>query len=358
MNPTLKKIGLLAAKIGVSVAILGYLIFSAFQNDDFVNMLAGWRNWLWWRLAGAVLLVLAAVALTVFRWQMLARTLGLEFTTREALRVGFLGYAVNLLPLGLVGGDAVKAVFLARLNPTRRTEAVATVFVDRVIGLVALLILAALGTLLIDVNEIGKADAELQRKLSLLCWVIRGAALAGIAAAALLFVPGFTTSSFWNRLAKIPVLGGIIQKLVGAMHIYSGRADRLLLAMLMSLSVHLLFVGMIYVIGSALLDAHGQPTPQPPLLDHAVFVPLAMAAGTLPQGFLEWLLKIFYEAFSPTNTANKGLLIALVYRAIQVAAAGLGMAPFLLAGTSRPIIHAEELLDKDLLPRSDAAPLN
>src|SRR6185436_16002304 len=131
------------------------------------------------------------------------------------------------------------------------------------------------------------------------------AALAGIAAGTLLFVPGFTTSSFWSQLAKIPVLGGIIQKLVGAMHIYRGRADRLVLAMGMSLGVHLLFVTMIYVIGSALLDTDGRPTPQPPLRDHAVFVPLAMAAGTLPQGFLEWLLKIFYEAFSPENTANK-----------------------------------------------------
>jgi len=355
LNPTLKKIGLSAAKIGVSVAILGYLIYSAYQNKDFRNMLEGWQNWLWWRLAGAVLLVLAAVVLTVCRWQMLARTLGLEFSTREALRVGFLGYAVNLLPLGLVGGDAVKAVFLSRLNPTRRTEAVATVFVDRVIGLVALLILASLGTLLINVNEIGKADPKLQTDLSILCWAIRGAALAGIAAGALLFVPGFTTSSFWNWLAKMPVLGGIIEKLVGAMHIYRGRADRLVLAMAMSLGVHLLFVAMIYVIGSALLDSSGRPTPQPPLLDHAVFVPLAMAAGTLPQGFLEWLLKIFYEAFSPENTANKGLLIALVYRGIQVVAAGLGMMPFLLVPTATPVVSAREVIDKSLLPQKDAA---
>jgi uncharacterized membrane protein YbhN (UPF0104 family) len=356
LNPTLKKIGLTTAKIGVSLAILGYLIYSAYQNDDFREMLKGWQSWLWWRLAGAMLLVLAAVVLTVYRWQMLARTLGLEFSTREALRVGFLGYAVNLLPLGLVGGDAVKAVFLSRLNPTRRTEAVATVFVDRVIGLVALLLLASLGTLLIDVNEIGKTDPEQQRKLSILCWVIRGAAIAGVIAGSLLFVPGFTTSSWWNQLAKIPVLGGIIQKLVGAMHIYSGRADRLLLALLMSLGVHSLFVAMIYVIGSALLDANGRPTPQPPLLDHAVFVPLAMAAGTLPQGFLEWLLKIFYEAFSPTNTANKGLLIALVYRGIQLVAAGLGVAPFMLFPQATPIVSAREVLDKDLLPKTDAAP--
>jgi len=112
---------------------------------------------------------------------------------------------------------------------------------------------------------------------------------------------------------------------------------------------------MIYVIGSALLDGHGRPTPQPPLLDHAVFVPLAMAAGTLPQGFLEWLLTIFYEAFSPADTANKGLLIALVYRAIQIVAAGLGMAPFMFVPQATPVVSAREVIDKSLLPQNDVA---
>jgi len=125
--------------------------------------------------------------------------------------------------------------------------------------------------------------------------------------------------------------------------------------MVMSLGVHLLFVTMIYVIGSALLDANGHPTPQPPVLDHAVFVPLAMAAGTPPQGFLDWLLELFYEAFSPTATANKGLLIALVYRGIQVVAAGLGMMPFLLVPTATPVVSAREVIDKSLLPQKDVA---
>jgi uncharacterized protein (TIRG00374 family) len=355
LNPTLKKFALLAAKIGVSVAILGYLFYSASQKPEFWELIHAWQHWLWLRLGLAVLLVLAAVALTVYRWQMLARTLGLEFTTREALRVGFLGYAVNLMPLGIVGGDAVKAVFLSRLNPTRKTEAVATVFVDRVIGLIALLLLAALGTLAIDIEVIGEDNADLRTKLLLLCRIVQIAALVGIAGAAVLFVPGFTNSSLWKVVARIPVVGQVIHKLMIAMHIFRGPADRLLLAMGMSLGVHLLFVAMIYLIGGALLDAHGHPTPQPRLLDHAVFVPVAMAAGTLPQGFFEWLLTIFYEAFSPGDTGNKGLLIALVYRVIQVVVAGLGMAPFLLMPNAASVIADGKRQGEDLLARTDAA---
>ncbi|MFN0020577.1 MAG: lysylphosphatidylglycerol synthase transmembrane domain-containing protein [Pirellulaceae bacterium] len=355
MNPTLKKFALLAVKIGVSLAILGYLIYSASQKDGFQELIHGWRHWLWLRLGLAVLLVLAAVTLTVYRWKMLARTLGLEFSTREALRVGFFGYAVNLLPLGLVGGDGVKAVFLSRLNPTRKTEAVATVFVDRVIGLVALLLLAALGTLLIDLDQIGVGNRELQAQLLLLCRIIQGAAVAGIGGAALLFVPGFTTSSLWKVLARVPVVGGIIHKLMCAMHVYRGRADCLLLAMGMSLCVHLLFMFMIYLIGGALLDANGHATPPPRLLDHAVFVPVAMAAGTLPSGIFEWLLTIFYDAFSPGESGNKGLLIALVYRVIQVVVAGLGMAPFLLFPKAGAVLAGEQEQPEDLLARTDAA---
>lgn len=353
MNATLKKFGPLAAKIGVSIALLGYLFYSAAVTDGFWEHIYGQKDWP--RLAVALLMLLAAVALTVYRWQLLARTLGLEFSTREALRVGFLGYAVNLMPLGLVGGDTVKAVFLARLNPTRKTEAVATVFVDRAIGLVALLILAALGTLIIDVERLGLAEAKSRADLLLLCRGLQVAALIGVGGCGLLFVPGFTTASLWSRLARMPVVGTVIRNLMTAMHVYRGRADRLFLAMGMSLCVHLLFVGMIYLIGSALLDTAGRPTPQPRLLDHAVFVPMAMAAGTLPQGVFEWLLTLFYEAFAPGDTANKGFLIALVYRVIQLLVAALGMAPFLLIGRASPVVAPKELLDENLLPRKDTA---
>ena len=352
MNPTLKKFGLLAAKIGVSVAILAYLIWNAAHQEGFKEHIYGQKDWL--RLTVALVLVLMAVTLTVFRWQLLARTLGLEFSTKEALRVGFLGYAVNLLPLGLVGGDTVKAVFLARLHPTRKTEAVATVFVDRAIGLVALLLLAAVGTLLIDATALN-IDESSRNTLLLLCRGIQVAAAVGVLGGVLLFVPGFTTSPLWNRLAGVPVVGGIIQKLMSAMHIYRGRADRLLLAMGMSLCVHLLYVVMIYLVGGALLDESGKHTPEPLLKDHFVFVPVVMAAGTLPWGILEWMLKLFYEAFSPAETASKGLLIALVYRVIQVAVAALGMAPFLLVPKAAPVTAAEELLDKEILSRTDAA---
>ena len=57
--------------------------------------------------------------LTFIRWYYLVRALDLPFTLREALRLGFLGYLFNLMPMGIVGGDLLKAVMLGPAAPGR-----------------------------------------------------------------------------------------------------------------------------------------------------------------------------------------------------------------------------------------------
>src|SRR5205823_14676338 len=97
---------------------------------------------------------LIAVTITILRWNLLIGALGLSFSVRETLRAGFLGYLANLMPFGLVAGDSLKAVMLIHRNPGRKTEAVATVIVDRVLGLFALLLLAAVASLLMPAEQL------------------------------------------------------------------------------------------------------------------------------------------------------------------------------------------------------------
>src|SRR5262249_26091165 len=51
----------------------------------------------------------------------------------NACRLGLIGYSLSTLLPGSVGGDIIKAAFLAR-EQSRRTVAVATVLIDRAIG--------------------------------------------------------------------------------------------------------------------------------------------------------------------------------------------------------------------------------
>ena len=66
----------------------------------------------------------------------------------DAIRISFWGYLFNLAPLGIVGGDLVKAVMLDHEHPQHRAKALASVLVDRVIGLYILFVVASAAILL------------------------------------------------------------------------------------------------------------------------------------------------------------------------------------------------------------------
>lgn len=74
-----------------------------------------------------------------FRWYLLVRALDLPFTIGAAYRLGLVGSFWNTFAPGSVGGDLVKAYYIARGQPGRRAAAVATVIVDRLVGLFGLL---------------------------------------------------------------------------------------------------------------------------------------------------------------------------------------------------------------------------
>ncbi|TXT16411.1 MAG: hypothetical protein FD138_4759, partial [Planctomycetota bacterium] len=81
--------------------------------------------------------------LTFLRWFVLVKALGFPFTVRDALRLGFIGYLFNFVAPGSVGGDLVKAGLLAKEQSNRKTTAVATVLLDRILGMLALFLIGA-----------------------------------------------------------------------------------------------------------------------------------------------------------------------------------------------------------------------
>jgi len=102
-----------------------------------------------------------AVLLTFVRWWYLVRALDVPCRFADAIRISFWGYLFNLAPLGIVGGDVVKAVMLDHEHPRHRAKAVASVLVDRVIGLYVLFVVASVAILLtgfwrMDVPDIFK----------------------------------------------------------------------------------------------------------------------------------------------------------------------------------------------------------
>ncbi len=92
-----------------------------------------------WSALGFLSLGLLA---SVSRWWRLLAIAGCATRWTSAMRLTLLGFFFNLVVPGLTGGDVIKAVLVVRENPARRADALMSVVVDRVLGLVTLMGLA------------------------------------------------------------------------------------------------------------------------------------------------------------------------------------------------------------------------
>ncbi len=315
-----------AVKVAVSAALLGYLFAKAARDDSFQQLRDQPKEW--GLLAAALAVELAAVMLTIVRWRLLVRAVELPFTFAEAFRLGFLGFLLNFFTLGVVGGDAIRAVFVARSNPGRGAVAVATVVVDRVLGLLGLMVLVSISFFLVDWNTVETRDPEGLLVIQNLCRVALVGTAVGAAGLGVLLLPGFTTSPLWDLFTGLPGVGTTFAHLIEALRMYRRRIDLLVVALVMSLGVHGLLAVAIYLI------AHGLPGQTPGFLEHLVISPMASAFGSLPLpgglGAFEVALDFLYRRVSPERVAeSQGFVIALAYRVVTLLIAAIGVGYYL-----------------------------
>ena len=98
----------------------------------------------WWLLAVALLAVTQVVS--AWRWQVIARPLGLERSLWQLTGFYYIGMYFNLLLPTSVGGDVVRAWYLDG-HSGKRLHAFVAVFLDRLSGLLVLLTMACVAAL-------------------------------------------------------------------------------------------------------------------------------------------------------------------------------------------------------------------
>ncbi len=111
---------------------------------------ADW-SWGFW----AILTLGPSIFIMAWRLQLLLATQEIHISLRDAILLTFAGNFFNFAMPGTTGGDIYKAYYIAKLTH-RKTEGVTIVLLDRAIGLISFLILAAV-TILISwrTNMIG-----------------------------------------------------------------------------------------------------------------------------------------------------------------------------------------------------------
>jgi len=157
-------------RLVLCVALLGWILNSIFTNDakgqaqrlgldwDHLTRAAQWQMaWtrgpadLWGTirmvhptaLGLSLVLMCLTILIGVARWRMVLEVQGLHLPWGRATGISFVAQFFNSFLLGSTGGDLIKAYYAARETHHKKTEAVVTVFVDRLIGLWALLLFAA-----------------------------------------------------------------------------------------------------------------------------------------------------------------------------------------------------------------------
>lgn len=326
-------------KLAVAAGILIYLIY---KGQDAFGQLSH-RSIEWRMMWAALVFTLLMAALSFVRWHILIRALGIDVRLVDSLRLGALGFALNFVSPGSIGGDFFKAIFLAHGHPGRRTESIASVVADRVMGLLTMFLVASIGILATGLMDAGS------QALNVLCKVILTCSLIGwIGFIVLLFAGKFTGNWVRDRSESIPVVGKTIVRLLRAVEVYRGQIPMLLAAFAVSIAMTLCYTTSYYLV------ARGLPLNAPTWSEHLVIVPMAGLVGSLPVTFngfgtTEYAVDELYKVM-PGGSERKtgdGTLVSLGRRVTDIAVALMGLVFYL--GHRREVrevyAEAEELAE-------------
>jgi uncharacterized protein (TIRG00374 family) len=286
----------------------------------------------WDYLLYGTLLFATGVLLTLIRWYLLVRCQGLPLTLGNAIRLGLIGCFFNLILLGSVGGDVVKAAALAR-EQSRRTVAVATVIMDRIIGLWGLAWLVGLTGAAFWVTGQLEDDGGPKSKL-----VIEVTSCILLVSLVVWFALGFLNNqraeAFAQRLTRLPKVGGPAAEFWRAVWMYRCQQRAVLASLVLSWFGFGLFVPAFYFCALTLwspADMGRMPTFQ----QHFMVVPIGLLMRAMPlfpagMGIGEFsFAELYYWFTGIEGSRTSGLLGSLMQRVLEAVTGMIGFAVYM-----------------------------
>ena len=335
-----KKTAFALLKMVLAVGILAYLVAGLQSQAGFSRLIHQPKHW--GMLITAACLVTIAYSLSFFRWYLLVRALGIPFHMRDALRLGFLGYILNFVSPGSVGGDLFKAVFLAREQPGQRVSAVASIVIDRVVGLYAMLLVASLGLIITG------STFEDNRSFQTISIVIQIAALAGTLGVGLLMLPESVDQQISRLAGKLPLVGQTLSRLTQSALVYRHHRAALFAAIATGVITHCLVITAFWAI------ERGLPVHAATFAENLLLVPTSLFAGAVPAtpsglGTMEAAVELLYRTIGAAK--GDGTMVALAYRVATIVMATVGAAYYLMARRNvKEMIHAADELAEQMHP--------
>jgi hypothetical protein len=261
------------------------------------------------KVAWAVLAFGPALFLMAVRLQLLLLASGVHVPFFTLVRLHYLGFFFNSFMPGGAGGDIVKAVYLMR-HSTEKETAATMIFIDRVVGLVGLLLMG--GSVVLFASEgLGGVGLEI------------GAVSLALGFGSVLFF------SAWFRkvirydaiISRLP-RAAILKKVDAALLSLRERKGAIAAALSLTVALQLLEVFGLYVAGGA-LGLH-----RAKFAHYLAFVPIGYLANSIPisfggVGLMEGaFLKLFRDA--GVASATQGFMLGVLARFIVLVWSLLG----------------------------------
>jgi glycosyltransferase 2 family protein len=298
----MKKTAVTILKFAVSFGILVLIAFKV-DTKELWNIL---KDAHLGYFIGAVLVYVVVQACSAYRWYLLLKPIGLKTRFSKILSFYYLGMYFNFFLPTAIGGDAIRVYYLHK-EEKRLSHSTASVFLDRDLGMAALLIMATLVSSLAGTSINGVRLAPIFGLISV------AFALANLA---IFYRPTYNLLHRLLKYTKMKSVDEKVENLFSSVNSYRGQSK--LISGAMGLSFLIQVGGVIAnVLIAKSIDfdtAHGW-------VDFFVFIPAISLISMNPlsvagTGWREYSYQIFFYSVAlgdPKQAAAKAAALGLLW---------------------------------------------
>jgi len=315
-------------KIAFAAGLIFYLVSSGSLN---LRSMSKAMSHTWW-FSLITLLTGLLVVITSYRWYLLLIAQDVRITFWKTLSLNFIGMFFNICLPGATGGDLVKCYYVASIYPDKKASTITTVLVDRVMGLIGLLLVGGGSVLLYPAISLGGNSLIRAFSYSIVIFCI--GTLASLIV--LLNIPVSFLATYLEKAHHLP-LRNLFLKFYQAMQVYRDNQPVIYLSILLSTLNHTvliitsIMVGKIMGVGLS-WRFYGVITPMGLV---ASALPIAPAGLGIGEAAFEYLYK-------QVGSSMGGEIIALLH--LMMIFWGLVGLPFYLLTKRSPAPSAEQEL--------------
>lgn len=223
----------------VSVLAVGYVIHTNNWSKIWENVLT--MNVAW--LAVAAVCFIPTLLIVAWRWRMLLAVHGVHLRLWRVFELNMIGQFFSTVGVGTTGGDVFKIFYVARAVPQKKAAVSLTVIVDRVIGLVALLLFGV--ALALSKMSLLLSTPDTRKLTLIFCFFAVGGVVASLGATLSPFL--LRHQGFQALLQRLPVIHRAVS-IFNALEKSARAVGVNLLALVMSVPSHMCILAMGYFI--------------------------------------------------------------------------------------------------------------